>query len=183
MPSFFLVPEELLQFKLTHDYISAKNQFVIDLITASLLSVSSGTHTTGNNMFIDGIECDILYMSHSVDLANLPPVIVEIQHIYYLNVYKRFHVFPILFVVCTSRTGSKALEGLFKPIQNNIDPFIDNRDIKVLETLVAFVHFLISGQQNIISIDQWDDPTITKLYLVAMGMVKNDRVEALRTIY
>jgi thiazole synthase ThiGH ThiG subunit len=47
---------------------------------------------------------------------------------------------------------------------------------------------LTSGQQSIISIDRWDDPTITKLYLVAMEMVKNDKeaetdkVETLQTI-
>lgn len=201
--------------------IVAKNQFTIDLITTSLLNVPAGTYITGDSMFVDGTECDILYMPRSADLANLSPVVVEIQHTvtrefmcravqYCLNVYKRFHVFPILFIVCTSKTESKALGDLFKPIQNksylletpcchfatscfmltrqSIDPFIDNRDINALDPLVAFAHFLTSGQQSIISIDRWDDPTVTKLYLVAMEMVKNDReteddkVEALRTI-
>ncbi|KAG0929667.1 hypothetical protein G6F57_012291 [Rhizopus arrhizus] len=201
--------------------IVAQNQFTIDLITTSLLSSPSGTYTIGGNMFIDGTECDILYIPHSADLANLPPVIVEIQHTvtrefmcravqYCLNVYKRFHVLPILFIVCISKTESKALRDLFKPIQNrsylletpcchfatscfmltkqSIDPFIDNYDMEALDPLVAFAHFLTSGQQSIISIDRWDDPTVTKLYLVAMEMVKNDRksendkVEALQTI-
>jgi hypothetical protein len=80
-------------------------------------------------MFVDGTECDILYMPRSADLASLSPVVVEIQHTverafmyravqYCLNVYKRFHVFPILFVVCISKTESKALGDLFKPIQS-----------------------------------------------------------------
>lgn len=65
---------------------------------------------------------------------------------------------------------------------------IDNHDTKALDPLVAFAHFLISCQQRIISIDRWDDLTVTKLYLVAMEMVKNDsktendKVEALQTI-
>ncbi|KAG0172249.1 hypothetical protein DFQ30_010861 [Apophysomyces sp. BC1015] len=88
---------------------------------------------------------------------------------------------------------SKPLGDLFKPIQNksylletpcrhfatsffmltkqNIDPFIDNRNTNALDSLVTFAHFLTFGLQSIISID----PTVTKLYLVAMEMVKNDR--------
>ncbi|EIE76720.1 hypothetical protein G6F46_012868 [Rhizopus delemar] len=199
----------------------AKNQFIIDLITTSLLDVSPGTYTAGDSMFVDGTECDILYMPRSADLARLPPVIIEIQHTvtrefmcravqYCLNVYKRFHVLPMLFIVCISKVESKSLNDLFKAMQNrpylletpcchfatncfmltkqSIDPFIDNSDTNALDPLIAFAHFLTSGQQSIISIDRWDDPTITKLYLVAMEMVKNDReaendkVEALRTI-
>ncbi|KAL0073758.1 hypothetical protein J3Q64DRAFT_1640807, partial [Phycomyces blakesleeanus] len=202
----------------------AKNQFTIDLITTSLLSVPAGTYTTGDSMFIDGTECDTFYLPRSTELpclANLSPVLVEIQHTmthvfmcravqYCLNVYRRFHIFPILLIVCTSKTESKALGELFKPIQNksylletpcchfatncfmltkqSINPFIDNLDINALDPLVAFAHFLTSGQQSIISIDRWDDPTVTKLYLVAMEMVKkdreaeNDKVEALQTI-
>ncbi|KAI8333475.1 hypothetical protein BC941DRAFT_462682 [Chlamydoabsidia padenii] len=197
------------------------NQFTIDLITTSLLDVPAGTYTTGDSTFIDGTECDVLYLPRSADLANLSPVVVEIQHTvtrefmcravqYCLNVYKRFHIFPILFIVCISKTESKVLRDLFKPIQNksylletpcchfatscfmltkqSIDPFIDNHDINALDPLIAFAHFLTSGQQSIISIDRWDDPTITKLYLVAMEMVKNDKetendkVEALQKI-
>ncbi|KAI9482701.1 MAG: hypothetical protein EXX96DRAFT_630710 [Benjaminiella poitrasii] len=211
------IPEELLQYKLSRDYIPGtdriskivtKNQFTIDLITTSLLSVPLGTYMTGDNMFIDGAECDILYLPHSADLGNLSPVVVEIQHTvtrefmcravqYCLNVYKRFHIFPILFNVCISK--NKIQGDLFKPIQNkfylletpcchfatncfmvtkqSIDPFIDNRGINTLDPL-----------QSINSIDRWDDPTVTKLYLIAMEMVKNDReaendkVEALQTI-
>lgn len=55
----------------------AKNQFIIDLITTSLLDVSPGTYTAGDSMFVDGTECDILYMPRSADLARLPPVIIE----------------------------------------------------------------------------------------------------------
>ncbi|PHZ09290.1 uncharacterized protein RHIMIDRAFT_240795 [Rhizopus microsporus ATCC 52813] len=178
------IPEELLQFKLTHDYISgadriskivAKNQFVIDLITASLLSVSSGTHTTGNNMFIDGIDGNTAHSDTRVHVLNRPVLPECVQAFSRLsNFIRRLYL----------KNGLQSSGGPLQTYpEQSIDPFIDNRDIKVLETLVAFVHFLISGQQNIISIDQWDDPTITKLYLVAMGMVKNDRVEALRTIY
>ncbi|KAI9020249.1 hypothetical protein CLU79DRAFT_756374, partial [Phycomyces nitens] len=199
----------------------AKNQFSIDLITTSLLDVPPGTYKTGDSMFIDGTECDVLYLPRSADLVALPPVIVEIQHTvtrefmcravqYCLNVYKRFHTFPILFIVCISKVESKVLRDLFKHTQNksylletpcchfatncfmltkeSIDPFVDNNDSSALNPLVAFAHFLMSGQQSIISIDRWDDPTIKKLYLVATEMVKNDmktendKVEALRTI-
>ncbi|KAI8047683.1 uncharacterized protein B0P05DRAFT_592557 [Gilbertella persicaria] len=72
--------------------------------------------------------------------------------------------------------------------KQSIDPFIDNHDTKKLDPLVVFVHFLSSGQQNIIIIDRWDDPTNPKLYFVTMEMVKNDiktendKVEALQTI-
>ncbi|CEP13292.1 hypothetical protein [Parasitella parasitica] len=80
MPSFFLVPEELLEYKLPRDYtpgtdrvskIVAKNQFTIDLITTSLLNVPAGTYKTGDNTFIDGTECDILYLPSSADMAKL----------------------------------------------------------------------------------------------------------------
>lgn len=96
------------------------------------------------------------------------------------------------------------LEDLFKSIQNksylletpcchfatscfmlakqSSNLFIDNHDTKALDPLVAFARFLTSGQQSIMSIDRWDDPTFTKLYLVAMEMAENDRVEALQTI-
>ncbi|GAA5807107.1 hypothetical protein MFLAVUS_000457 [Mucor flavus] len=121
-----------------------------------------------------------------------------------------FHVLPILLIICISKTESKAPGDLFKPTQNksyiletpcchfatgcfmltkrSIDSFIDNRDINVLDPLVAFAHFLMSGQQSIISIDRWDERTVIKLYLIAMEMVKNDvetendKVEALQTI-
>ncbi|KAI9498018.1 hypothetical protein BDB00DRAFT_756026, partial [Zychaea mexicana] len=158
--------------------IVAKNQFTIDLITTSLLSIPTGTYTTGDNIFIDGTECDILYLPRLADLSKLSPVVVEIQHTmthefmcqavqYCLNVYKHFHIFPILLIVCISKTESKALGDLFKPIQNksnllqtpcyhfatscfmltkqSIDPFIDNRDFNELDPLVAFAHFVMSG--------------------------------------
>ncbi|CAO3670423.1 unnamed protein product [Umbelopsis ramanniana] len=119
-----LIPEELLHYKFPRDYIPgtdriskivAKNQFTIDLITTSLLNVPAGTYTTGDSMCIDGTECDILYLLRSADFVNLSPSVVEIQHTmtrefmcravqYCLNVYKRFHIFPILFVVCISKT-------------------------------------------------------------------------------
>ncbi|KAI7907767.1 uncharacterized protein BX663DRAFT_411838, partial [Cokeromyces recurvatus] len=60
--------------------IVAKNQFTIDLITTSLLGVPAGTYITGDNMFIDDTERDILYLPRSADFANLSPVVVEIQH-------------------------------------------------------------------------------------------------------
>ncbi|KAI8079958.1 uncharacterized protein BX664DRAFT_269514 [Halteromyces radiatus] len=187
----------------------------------SALDVPVGTYTAADSIFVDSTECDILYMSRSANLASLPAVIVEIQHTmicnlmcqavqFYLNVYKRFHTFPILFIVCISKAESKALDDLFKSsktrfiywkhlvstsqkncfmlTKESIDPFIDNRDINVLDLLIAFAHFLTSGQQSIISIDRWDDPSVTRLYLVDMKMVKNDRetetdkMEALRTI-
>jgi hypothetical protein len=72
--------------------------------------------------------------------------------------------------------------------KQSIDPFIDNRDINALVPLVVFANFLSSGQQSIINSDRWDNPAVTKLYLVDMEMVKNDReaendkVEALQTI-
>ncbi|KAI8051928.1 uncharacterized protein B0P05DRAFT_562398, partial [Gilbertella persicaria] len=203
-------PEELIQYRLPRGYIPdtdqisrivAQNQFIIDLITTSLLRVPSGTYKAGDNMFIDGTECEALYISHSSDLVDLPPVVAEIQHTvtrefmcraiqYCLNVYRRFHILSILFL-------PKTLKDLFKSVQNksnlsetpcchfatscfmltkqSIDPFIDNHDTKKLDPLVVFVHFLSSGQQNIIIIDRWDDPTNTKLYFVTMEMVKNDR--------
>ncbi|GAA5807108.1 hypothetical protein MFLAVUS_000458 [Mucor flavus] len=77
-----MASDELLQYKLPRDYkpgtdriskIVVKNQFTIDLITTSLLSVSTGTYAAGDNAFIDGSECDILYLPRSADLANLPP--------------------------------------------------------------------------------------------------------------
>ncbi|KAG1056824.1 hypothetical protein G6F43_001305 [Rhizopus delemar] len=73
-------------------------------------------------------------------------------------------------------------------IKQSIDPFIDNHDTKALDPLVAFAYFLTSGQQSIISIGRWDDPTVTKLHLVTMEIVKNDKktendkMEALQTI-
>lgn len=116
---------------------------------------------------------------------------------YCLNVYERSHVLPILLIICTSETEPEALRDLFKPTQTypylletpcglfatncfmltkgSIDPFIDNSGIGALDPLVAFAHFLTSGQQSILSIDRWDDPTIINLYSVAMEMVKNDR--------
>ncbi|KAI8081856.1 uncharacterized protein B0P05DRAFT_578849 [Gilbertella persicaria] len=191
--------------------IVAQNQFIIDLITTSLLRVPSGTYKAGDNMFIDGIECEALYISHSSDLVDLPPVVAEIQQTvtrefmfravqYCLNVYKRFHILPILFLVCTSKTKPKTLRDLFKSVQNksnlletpcchfatscfmltkqSINPFIDNHDTKKLDPLVVFVHFLSSGQQNIIIIDRWDDPIIQNCTL----KTENDKVEALQTI-
>ncbi|KAI8059039.1 uncharacterized protein B0P05DRAFT_558839 [Gilbertella persicaria] len=170
----FFSTRRLIQYRLPRGYIPdtdqisrivAQDQFIIDLITTSLLRVPSGTYKAGDNMFIDGIECEALYIPHSSDLVDLPPVVAEIQHTYCLNVYKRFHILPILFIVCTSKTKSKTLRDLFKSVQNNcfmltkqsIDPFIDNHDTKELDSLVVF--------QNIISIDRWDDPTNAKLYL------------------
>ncbi|OAD03498.1 hypothetical protein MUCCIDRAFT_156160 [Mucor lusitanicus CBS 277.49] len=72
--------------------------------------------------------------------------------------------------------------------KQSINQFIDSSGNNALDTLIAFAHFLMSGQQSIISNDPWEDLTITKLYLIAMEMVKNDRneendkVEALGTI-
>ncbi|KAI8048336.1 uncharacterized protein B0P05DRAFT_564512 [Gilbertella persicaria] len=211
------IPEELIQYRLPR----AQNQFIIDLITTLLLRVPLGTYKAGDNMFIDGTVCEALYIPHSSDLVGLPPVVAEIQHTvtrefmcravqYCLNVYKRFHILSILFIVCTSKTKFKTLRGLFKSVKNksnlletpcchfatgcfmltkqSIHPFIDNHDTKKLDPLVVFVHFLTSGQQNIITIDRWDNPTNTRLYFVTMEMVKNnrktenDKVEALQTI-
>ncbi|KAI8098167.1 uncharacterized protein B0P05DRAFT_520766, partial [Gilbertella persicaria] len=165
-------PEELIQYRLPRGYIPdtdqisrivAQDQFIIDLITTSLLRVPSGTYKAGDNMFIDGTEYEALYIPHSSDLVDLPPVVAEIQHTvtrefmcraiqYCLNVYKRFHILSILFLVCTSKTKPKTLRDLFKPVQNksnlletpcchfatscfmltkqSIDPFIDNHDAK-----------------------------------------------------
>ncbi|KAI8046962.1 uncharacterized protein B0P05DRAFT_567426 [Gilbertella persicaria] len=181
--------------------IVAQNQFIIDLITTSLLRVPSGTYKAGDNMFIDGTECEALYIPHSSDLVDLPPVVAEVQH----TVTREFMCRAIQYCL-----NPKTLKDLFKSVQNksnlletpcchfatscfmltkqSIHPFIDNHDTKKLDPLVVFVHFLSSGQQNIIIIDRWDDPTNTKLYFVTMEMVKNDRktendkVEALQTI-
>lgn len=59
--------------------------------------------------------------------------------------------------------------------KQSINPFIDNRDINALHPLVFFARSLTTGQQSIISIGRWDEPTVTKVYLVAMEMVKKDR--------
>ncbi|KAI8090977.1 uncharacterized protein B0P05DRAFT_528249 [Gilbertella persicaria] len=179
------IPEELIQYRLPRGYIPdkdqisrivAQDQFIIDLITTSLLRVPSGTYKAGDNMFIDGTECEALYIPHSSDLVDLPPVFICRAVQYCLNVYKRFHISSILFI-------SKTLRDLLEPVKNksnlletpcchfatscfmltkqNVNPFIDNHDTKKLDPLVVFVHFLSSGQQNII---------------------KNDKVEALQTI-
>ncbi|KAI8083946.1 uncharacterized protein B0P05DRAFT_609555 [Gilbertella persicaria] len=73
------IPEELIQYRLPRGYIPdtdqisrivAQDQFIIDLITTSLLRVPLGTYKAGDNMFIDGTECETLYIPHSSDLVD-----------------------------------------------------------------------------------------------------------------
>lgn len=128
---------------------------------------------------------------------------------YCLQVYKRFHSFPILLIFCINKIESASLTDEFKPCID--EPFFlktpSNHFAKVcylitkdsieevvnkinenMNPIVAFSHFLISGQQSIISIDRWDDPTIVKLYSIAKELMDDDNkledktLSALRTV-
>lgn len=56
--------------------------------------------------------------------------------------------------------------------KGSIDRYVDNVG-EDLNPIVAFGHFLLSGQQSIIGIDRWDDPTILKLYSIAKDGMDN----------
>ncbi|KAI7889505.1 uncharacterized protein EV154DRAFT_483092 [Mucor mucedo] len=174
----------------------AKNQFTIELITNSLLSVPTRAYTSGDSMFIDDTECGILCLSRSANLANLYLTVAEIQHTmtreFMCRDVQHFHFFLILL-----KNESKPLGKLFEPIQsrsyhletpcclfatscfmltkNSVDPIIDNCDSNELDPLVVFAHFMTSGQQSNIGIDRWDNLTVIKLFSAAMKMFKKDR--------
>ncbi|ORX45534.1 hypothetical protein DM01DRAFT_1368701 [Hesseltinella vesiculosa] len=170
------------------------------MITTTFLNVPKGTYMNTTTSFSDGTECDILYVPRSADLNQLPPVILEIQNVvndvfmasaiqYCLNVYRRFHIYPILVIICVDKIASRNLADKFTPTEdmpyclqtcsthwakncfllskNSINTLVNGDDNQPLDPIVAFVHFLTSGQQSIIGNDHWDDPSIQMLYRIA----------------
>lgn len=128
---------------------------------------------------------------------------------YCINVFNRFKILPILLIFCINQVESKALADQFKPnsgrsylletpsnhfalycymiTKESINSDVDNVN-KEMNPIVAFAHFLLSGQQSIIGIDRWDDPTILKIYSIAKDIVTDTTstemkgIQALQTI-
>lgn len=59
----------------------------------------------------------------------------------------------------------------------SIADFIDPASNTNLHALVAFVHFLIGGERNILALDRWNDPTIVSLFKDAKDITQKN-VEA-----
>lgn len=56
--------------------------------------------------------------------------------------------------------------------EGSIDRYVEDVD-EDMNFIVAFRHFLFSGQQSIIGIDRWDNPAILKLYSTAKDVMDN----------
>ncbi|KAG1469265.1 hypothetical protein G6F56_003355 [Rhizopus delemar] len=71
--------------------------------------------------------------------------------------------------------------------KESIKSDVDNLN-EEMNPIVAFAHFLFSGQQSITGIDRWDDPTILKIYSIAKDITTDTtstemkEIQALQTI-
>ncbi|CAO3640496.1 unnamed protein product [Cunninghamella blakesleeana] len=157
-----IIPEDLILFKLPcskkpgSDLISrsiARHQVVVDFITTTLLKVKEGTYTSTNTTFMDGTECDVLYIPHSSRLSSLSPTIIEFQQIitrlYYLAKKFRSCIEDEPFFLQTPSNHFAKLCYLIT--KDSIESTVNKID-EHMNPIVAFAHFLISGQQSIIGL-------------------------------
>ncbi|CAO3617517.1 unnamed protein product [Cunninghamella blakesleeana] len=148
-----------------------------------------------NTTFTNGTEYDVLYIPHSSRLSSLPPINIEFQqiitrdfmcHQYLLrkNLDPVLKMSPFFFLQTPSNHFAKLCYLITK---DSIESTV-NKMNEHMNPIVAFAHFLISGQQSIISIDRRDDPTIIKLYSVAKELMddgnnlEDKALSALRTV-
>lgn len=127
------VPEDIILFKVPRKFwpgtdllskLIVKQLSTVDAVTKSVLGVPDGTYMTSGTAFVDGSECDILYVPRLATNNSLPPVILEVQNIvsrnfmlrvirYCLNVYQFWNKLPVLVIICINKVSPKELEDTF----------------------------------------------------------------------
>lgn len=130
---------------------------------------------------------------------------------YCLDVTRITKQLPIILVFCL-KSASRVISKTFEPSSacrpwllhseaathyatefymvtpQSIDPWIQSSSTSnnTLDPLLALAHFFISGQPSIIGMTRWDDPSIIRLYKLAMQISpsdhksENNRITALR---
>lgn len=136
------VPEDIILFKVPRKFrpgtdllskLIVKQLSTVDAVTKSVLGVPDGTYMTSGTAFVDGSECDILYVPRLATNNSLPPVILEVQNIvsrnfmlrvirYCLNVYQFWNKLPVLVIICINKVSPKELEDTFTPKENTKYP-------------------------------------------------------------
>lgn len=134
----FVVPDELLTFKVLNDQLPGKDriskqilrsQSVIDLISLDLLNVPSGTYTTASTEWDNGTVSDILYVPLLGSRNSLPPILIEIQLVvdeafmprvisYSQNAFRLYNQYPMVLVFCISKISPSNLIDKFTPVES-----------------------------------------------------------------
>lgn len=153
----------------------------------------------------DGRRADVIYLPHANISPDLPPVIVEIQQKlhhsfmtrvmrYCLNVFDEMNVLPILVVFNVDGFSSKRFQNTtFKKTENhaffthpcelwaqkilifNGDSIASHVDQIPFEPIVALAYFFTQQQRHLLALDEYDDPTLQKIYRTAYKIFSLDK--------